>query len=66
MFHKSHSGVAQWIERWPANQGVAGLIPGPRAHAWVAGQAPNGGARENYNHTLIFLSLSLPPFPSLK
>ena len=26
------AGVAQWIEHWPANQRVAGLIP-VRAHA---------------------------------
>ena len=23
----SLAGVAQWIEHWPADQGVAGLIP---------------------------------------
>ena len=36
-----------------------------RAHAWVVGQVPSRGhVRGNY--TLMFLSLSLPPFPSLK
>ena len=25
--NRALAGVAQWIERWPANQGVAGLIP---------------------------------------
>ena len=36
------AGVAQWTERWPANQRVAGLIPFG-AHAWVAGQVPRRG-----------------------
>ena len=27
------AGVAQWIEHWPENQTVTGLIP-VRAHAW--------------------------------
>ena len=30
------AGVSQWIEWWPVNQKLAGLIP--RARAWVAGQ----------------------------
>ena len=52
------AGVAQWIERPPVNQRVAGSIssrgpcldcgPGPH-RGWVGG-----------NHTLIFLSLFLP------
>ena len=51
------AGVAQWIERRPANQRVSGSIPsqgtclgcqpGPQ---WVACKR---------NHTLMFLSLSL-------
>ena len=36
-----------------------------RAHAWVAGQVPSRGYARG-NHTLMFLSLFLPPFPSLK
>ena len=57
------AGVA-WIEHWPVNQRVAGLIPS-QAHAWVVGQGPDGECVRG-NHTLMFLSLS-PSFPlSLK
>ena len=35
-----------------------------RAHAWVAGQVPSRGHMRG-NHTLVFLSFFLPPFPSL-
>ena len=50
------AGVAQWIECWPANQRVAGLIP-VGAHAWVAGQVPSRGCARG-NHTLMYLPLS--------
>ena len=36
-----------------------------RAHAWVAGQVPKSGYTRD-KHTLMFLSLFLLPFPSLK
>ena len=36
----------------------------PWAHAWVVGQVPSQ-RRVRGNHTLMFLSLSLLPFPSL-
>ena len=36
------AGVAQWIERWPVNEKVAGLIPSPHAHLpGVEGQVPS-------------------------
>ena len=35
-----------------------------RAHSWVAGQVPSR-RRVRGNHTLMFLSLFLLPFPSL-
>ena len=41
------------------------LVPLPvRAHAWVAGQVPRRGCMGD-NHTLMFLSLFLPSFPSV-
>ena len=47
------AGVAQWIELWPANQGVAGLIPS---------QGTCLGCRHmRENHTSTFLSLSALP-----
>ena len=36
-----------------------------RAHAWVVGLVPSKG-RVRGNHTLMFLSVFLPPLPSLK
>ena len=58
------AGVAQWTERWPANQSVAGSIL--RAHAWVVGQVPSRKGTKG-NHTLTFLFLSFSFFPlSLK
>ena len=57
------SGVAQWIECWPGNQGVAGSIPGQGT--WLGcGPGPLWGHVRG-NHTLMFLSLSLPYFPSV-
>ena len=50
------AGVAQWIEYWPANQRVAGLIP--RAQAWLRGKPPVGGAREATTQGCYFPSLS--------
>ena len=50
------TGVAQWIEREPTNQRVAGLIPS-QAHAWVAGQVPSR-RHVRGNHMLMVLSLS--------
>ena len=59
------AGIAQWIEPWPADQRVAGLIPSQgTTHAWVVVQVPNWGHARG-NHTLIFLSLFLLPFPPL-
>ena len=44
-------GVTQWIEHWPVNQRVTGLIP-IREHAWVAGQVMSamGGTQEATTH----------------
>ena len=55
------AGVAQWIEHGLGTKGSPVQFP-VRAHAWVAGQVPNGGHVRG-NHTLMFLSL-IPPFPS--
>ena len=64
IYKNTLAGVAQWIERRPANQSAADLIP-IRAHAWVAGQAPRWG-RVRDNCTLTFLSLSFYLLLSLK
>ena len=67
-YYKEHvavAGVAQWIERKPANQGLLVGFP-VRAQAWAAGQVPS---REHTrgNHILMFLSLSFSlPFPLSK
>ena len=58
------AGVAQWIECGLQTKGSLVRFP-VRAHAWVAGQVPSGGHMTG-NHTLMFLSLFLSPFHSLK
>ena len=55
------AGVAQWIERWPANQRVAGSIPsqGTCLHCWPR---PQFGANERHTHIDVSLPLFSPPF----
>ena len=48
------AGVAQWIEHWPANQKVTGLIPG-QGTCWGAGSVPGRGTSERQ---LLDVSLS--------
>ena len=62
------ASVAQWIECQPVNQKVIGSIPG-RGTCLGWGPGPQLGACERQPisvfHTSLFLSLFLPPFPSL-
>ena len=53
------AGVAQWIEREPVNERVAGSIPS-QGTCLVVGQVPSWGCVRG-NHTLMFLSLPSPP-----
>ena len=54
----SLAGVAQWIEHWPVNQGVAGSVP-----SWGAclgcrlGPQVGGRGSVRRNHALMSLSL---------
>ena len=57
------AGIAQCIECGLQRKGSPVQFP-VRAHAWIVGQVPSGGHMRG-NHTLMFLSLFLPPFPSL-
>ena len=57
------AGVAQWREHGPANRKVAGSIPSQGTGLGCRPGPQQEGVRGN--HTLIFLSLFLPPFPSL-
>ena len=50
------AGVAQWMERWLANQRVAGSIPS-QGTCLDWGPGPSWGHMRD-NHTLMFLSLS--------
>ena len=59
----AQAGVAQWIERGLRTKGSPGWFP-IRAHAWVTGLVSSTGCARG-NHTLMFPSLFLPPFPSL-
>ena len=63
------AGVAQWIERQPANQKVTGSIPS-QGTCLGFGPGPQYGeiqeaANRRISHPSMFLSLFLPPFPSL-
>ena len=59
------SGVAQWIECWPANQRVTSLIP---SHDTCLGCGPGPwwGSLERQPHIDVSLPLFLPPYSSLK
>ena len=63
MFTSALTGVAQWIERRPANQRVASLIPSQGHMPGLRTRSPVG-ALERQPH--IDVSLFLPPFVSLK
>ena len=56
--------MAQWIECWPMNQGVAGSIPS-QGTCLGCRPGPQWGACERQPITLMFLSFLLLPFPSL-
>ena len=58
------AGVAQWIEREPTNQRVAGLIPS-QGTCLGCGPGPQCGVHERQPHIDISLPLFLLPFPSL-
>ena len=51
------AGVAQWMERWPANKKVAGSIPSQGTYLDCR-PGPWCGGHMRSNHTWIFLSLS--------
>ena len=53
---------AQLVEHHPVNLKVSSSIPG-QVHAWVAGSVPSWSHTES--NRSMFLSLFLPPFPSL-
>ena len=62
MYALALAGVAQWIERRPANQRVAGSIPN---HGTCLGCGPGQVSTRGHvrgNHTLMFLSFS-PSLP---
>ena len=56
--------VAQWTERWPENQRVAGSIPS-LGHMPGLQAMSSVGVCKRQLHTDVSLPLFLPPFPSL-
>ena len=52
------AGVAQWIERWPANQRVAGSIPS-QGTCLDCGPGPQWGACKSQPHIDVSLPFSL-------
>ena len=57
------ASVAQWIECWPVNQRVAGLIPSQDT-CLGCGPGPQSEAHERQAHIDVSLPLFLLPFPS--
>ena len=58
------AGVAQWVECWPVEQRVAGLIPS-QGTCLGCGPGPQLGVCERQPHTDVSFPLFLPS-PSLK
>ena len=56
-----HNGVAQWIERWPADRKVTSAVPG-QGTCLGRGPGPQYGMHERKPH----IDASLPPFPLSK
>ena len=54
------AGVARWTECWPVSQRVSGSVPG-QGTCLGCGLDPQWGCVRG-NHTVMFLSLFLPPF----
>ena len=60
------AGVAQWVERRPANQSVTSSIP-LQGTCLGCGPGPPWGARKRQLPALLFLSLSFSfPYPLFK
>ena len=53
------AGVAQWIECWPTNQRVTGLIPSQSTYLCYK-PGPQKGAHERQPHIDVSLSFSFP------
>ena len=64
IFSQALAGVAQWVECWTANQRVASSFPS-QGTCLGCRPCPHRGHTRG-NHISMFLSLFLPPFPSLK
>ena len=58
------AGVAEWIECQPVNQKVISSISS-QGTCLGCGPGPKLGVHERQPHIDAFLSLFLPPFPSL-
>ena len=58
------AGVVQWIELWPKNQGVTGLIPS-QGTCLGCGPGPQLGVRRRQPHIDVSFPLFALPFPSL-
>ena len=54
------AGVAQWIEHWPANQGVTGSIPS-QGRCLGCGPGPQQAVLERQPHIYVSLCLFHPP-----
>ena len=57
--HRDLAGVAQWIEYWPVNQKITGLVPG-QGTCLGCRPGPHWGVCERQPHIDVSLPLSLP------
>ena len=58
------AGVAQWIECWPVNKRVAGLIPGQGTYLGCR-PSPQLGEHKRHPYVYVSLPLCLSPVSSL-
>ena len=59
--HSALASVAQWIEHWPVNQRVTGLIPS-QGTGLGFGPGPQWGACKRQPHIDVSFPLFLPSF----
>ena len=64
MTQSALAGVAQWIECWPANQRVTGLVPS-QGTCLSYEPGPQWGVHKKKTHIDVSFPVFLPPLPSL-
>lgn len=69
---RARTGMVQWVECWPKNQEVTGLIPGQSTcqgcepGPQLPARSPVGGLWDTADLIDVYLPHFLPPFPCLQ